>query len=316
MRAVGNYDVRLLELAGRQHFVVGREQLREIGSNKQLALRMAKGVLERIYEDAYRIVGSPKTWQQSLMAATFAGGKLSVASFRSAARLWNLPGGEEILEITSPRNRRARHDGVIPHESYFLEERDVTYVESIPVTRPARTVNDLGWLVESGVMTPSDLDATMMEATRRNLVDSASVWAEWERLGRNKRLGGDAVEAMLQRFVPPIGGVGSTQPEVRLLGLVRAAGLPEPVLQFRVWLSPTRWVDLDLAWPEFKLFAEFDPYKWHGSRLDYMKTIARRLDVEALGWRGVPVTDDELDAGAPRAIALLTNLLGASIAAP
>jgi len=313
--SVGNYDVALLELAGRQHFVVGRDQLREIGSNKQLALRMAKGVLERIYEDAYRVAGSPKTWQQLIMAATFAGGKLSVASFRSAAQLWNLPGGEEILEIPSQRTRRARHDGIIPHESFFLTERDVTYIDNIPVTRPARTVNDLGLLVETGIWAPHDLDAMLLEATRRNLVDAASVWAEWERLGRNKRPGGEAVEQLLQRFVPPIGATNATEPEVRLLHLVRRAGLPEPVLQHRLWLSATRWVDLDLAWPEAKIFAEFDPYKWHGSRVTYMETIARRLDVETLGWRGVPVTDDELDTGAPRALSLLGTLLGASIGA-
>ena len=149
----------------------------------------------------------------------------------------------------------------------------------------------------------------MLEAVRRNLVDVGSVWAEWEQLGATFRVGGTA-ETMLKGFVPPSSGL-STKPELRLLQLVRDAELPEPVQQFRVWLSPTRWIDLDLAWPDFKVFAEFDPYKWHGDRTRYRATIARRLEVESrFGWRGVPVTDDELDAGCPLAIPLLSDLLG------
>ena len=84
------------------------------------------------------------------MAACFAGGKLSVASFRAAAHSSYLPGGAEIVEITSPRHRRARHTGVIAHESRHLTDLDVMYVDNIPVTRTARTINDLGLLIEQG----------------------------------------------------------------------------------------------------------------------------------------------------------------------
>jgi len=308
IRRVGSYDKRLLELAGHQHYVVGRSQLLELGHPKKIEYRLKNGSLERIHRSAYRVAGSPRTWRQSLTAACFAGGKFSVASFRAAAKLWDLPGGEEVCEITSLRHRRSRHDGVIPHESRFHSERDVTYVDGVPVTRPARTINDLGLLVEEGTFTAAELDEVMHEAVRRDLVDVASVWREWERLHGRIRPGGDAVAEMLERFVPPV-GKRPTRPELKLLQLVRRAGLPEPVLQFRVWLSETRWVDLDVAWPEWKVFAEFDPYKWHGSRHTYMQTIARRLAIENLGWRGVPVTDDELDAGAPLALGLLASLL-------
>ncbi len=303
------YDKRLLELAGAQHFVVGREQLLELGSPRQVQWRMQTGLLERVYESVYRIAASPSTWKQTVMAATFAGGKFSVASFRTAAQLRDLPAGQEVCEITSPRHRRARHDGVIPHESRFMSDRDITYLDNIPVTRAARMMNDLGLLVCRGELSVDTYDHTMLEAVRRDLVDVPQVWAEWERLGGVERPGGLMVERMLNNFIPP-SSKNATTPELRLLQIVRAAGLPEPVLQFRVWLSPTRWVDLDLAWPEFEAWAEFDPYKWHGNRDAYMKTIARRLEVESkLKWRGVPVTDDELDAGCPLVIPILADLL-------
>jgi hypothetical protein len=96
---------------------------------------------------------------------------------------------------------------------------------------------------------------------------------------------------------------------MRLLQIIRAAGLPEPVPQYRVDLSPTRTVRLDFAWPEFKIYCEFDSYKWHGGRDRYMRDRTRRLELEMRHWFGVPVTDDELDAGAPLAARLLLDRL-------
>jgi hypothetical protein len=306
--AVGNYNERLLKLAAKQHLVVGREQLLEFGDRHEIEYRLRTGMLERVYESAYKIAGSPDTWRQRLMAATFAGGKTSVASFQAAAQLHYLPGGEEMISITSPRNRRARHAGIKPHESHHLTDLDVMYVDNIPVTRAARTINDLGLLVEQRKLEPAVLDHAMHDAVRRGIVDVQRVVREFERLGGMRRPGAHAVEAMLTNFVPPL-RQADTSPELKLLQLVRAAGFPEPVPQYRVWLSPTKWVDLDLAWPWLKIYIEFDSYKYHGDWNRYMKTIRRRLLLQQADWNGVPVTDEELDSGARLALAVLHQLM-------
>jgi len=113
---------------------------------------------------------------------------------------------------------------------------------------------------------------------------------------------------MLLSFVPPIRKPESTA-EIQLLQLLRAAGLPEPVPQYRVQLSATREVRLDFAWPEQKLYCEFDSFKWHGGRDRYMLTARRRLHLEGLGWHGVQVTDEELDNGARLATGILLQRL-------
>jgi hypothetical protein len=235
------------------------------------------------------------------MAATFASGKTSVASFRAAAALHYLPGGEEIIEITSPRDRRVRLDCIVPHESYHLTDLDVMHIDNIPVTRAARTINDMALLVERGALPMRALDHAMHDAVRRDLVDVARVWREWERLGGSIRPGGRAMETLLKNFTPPQRPVDSSA-EVRLLQCIRAAGLPEPIPQFRVWLSPTWWVDLDFSWAWLMIFLEFDSYKFHGNRDKYMRDAARRLELQDHGWDFVTVTDDELDAGCPTAM--------------
>jgi len=303
-----DFDKRLLELAGSQHYVVARGQLREFGTARQIEHRLAKGRLQRVHEGVYRVVGSPDTWQQRLMAACLSSSGANAASFRAGAQMFRLPGGDEIVEITAPRHRRMQLDGVRTHESFYLSDLDVTYIDGIPVTRPARVLCDLGLLVERGELRASTYELAFQEAVRRNLVDIPRVWREWERLGGSFRPGGRVVQEMLLSFVPPMRKPESTA-EIRLLHLLRAAGLPEPVPQYRVQLSARREVRLDFAWPEQKLYCEFDSFKWHGGRDRYMLTARRRLHLEGLGWHGVQVTDEELDNGARLATGILLQRL-------
>ncbi len=303
-----DFDRRLLELAGRQHYVVAREQLREFGTRRQIEHRLAKGHLEHVYEGVYRVTGSPNTWYQQLLAACLASSGANVVSFRAAAQLWDLPGGEEIVEVTAPRHRRMQLADVTTHESFFLTDLDVTHLHGIPVTRPARLLCDMALLVERGELRQCTYELALQEAIRRNLVDIARVWRVWERLGGTWRPGGRVVAELLNSYIPPI-RTPDTRPETRLLQLLRAAGLPEPVPQFNVALSRTRTARLDFAWPEKKTYCEFDPYKWHGGRDRYMHDTKRRLELEALGWRGIPVTDEELDSGGRLATRLLLQRL-------
>jgi very-short-patch-repair endonuclease len=232
----------------------------------------------------------------------------NAVSFRACAQLLDLLPGDDIVEVTAPRHRRMQLDGVVVHESYFLSDLDVTHIDGIPVTRPARLLCDLALLVERGELRPHTYELAVQEAIRRNLVDLPRLWREWERLGGVRRPGGRTVAEVLNSYVAPLRNP-ETRPETRLLQIIRAAGLPEPVPQFRVALSATRSARLDFAWPDEKVYCEFDPYKWHGGRDRYMYDATRRLKLESLGWRGVPVTDDELDSGGRLATQLLLQRL-------
>jgi hypothetical protein len=303
-----DFDRRLLELAGRQHYVVSRAQLREFGTDSKIENRINAGRLELVHQGVYRVVGSPDTWHQRLLAACLSSSGANAVSFRAGSQMWLLPGGDEIVEITTPRHRRMQLEGVTTHESFFLTDLDVTYLHGIPVTRPARVSCDLALLVERGELRPCTYELAVQEAVRRDLVDIPRVWREWERLGGTRRPGGRIVREVLAAFVPPI-RKPDTRPENRLLQLLRASGCPEPVPQYRVALSATRQVRLDFAWPDEKVYCEFDPYKWHGGRDQYMRDATRRLELETLGWHGVTVTDEELDSGARLATRLLVQRL-------
>ncbi len=141
-------DLTVADLAPRQHGLVARDQLLVVGSRDQITRRLKSGRLIRIHDSVYRVPSTACSWRQALLAACLAGGKSSVASFRAAALLHGLPGGAEVVEITTLRHHRWPYPHVVVHESRHLSELDVMIVDSIPVTRAARTLCDLAGLVE------------------------------------------------------------------------------------------------------------------------------------------------------------------------
>src|SRR3954453_9260413 len=118
----------LAGFARTQFGIVTRHQLFDAGVSRQQAGRLLRvRRLERLYESTYRIAGVPSSWHQSLLAASYAGGmRGGFGSHRSAAALWDLPGGEELIEVANPRWRRARHPGVIAHETKRYDAIDFT----------------------------------------------------------------------------------------------------------------------------------------------------------------------------------------------
>src|SRR5689334_22970693 len=137
---MGRLHQKLLEIGEFQHQLVTREDFLRIGTRRQLEYCVATKVLVRVHNSVYRLAAREQTWRQCVHAACLAGGRYSAASFRAAARLQELPGGEELVEVTFRRHSRAQYEGVIVHESRHLTERDLLLIDNIPVTNAARTL--------------------------------------------------------------------------------------------------------------------------------------------------------------------------------
>jgi very-short-patch-repair endonuclease len=300
----------LAGFARRQFGIAPRAELLDVGLTRHnVDYLMRTGRLEQLFLAVYRVAGVPPSWEQMLLAACWAGGVRNVASHRSACAIWSLPGGTEILEVTSPRWRRTRHDGIVTHESRRFDPLDLTIVRgAIPVTRPARTFLDCCSLVERGVIDERTAELVLQEAIRRNLVDVNVVWARWERLGGERRIGGTIAKRLIDRWNPASAKTDSDA-EALLLECLRGAGLPGPEPQHRVWFGPDECVDIDFAWPDRRVGIEFDSYRWHGGRIKHDADARRELRLQARGWEIVRITDEELDAGCPFALAALSRLL-------
>ena len=263
-------------------------------TNDQIAKRIELGRWQIRYLNAYRLRGVPPSWKGDLLAACWAGGFRAVASHRSAAALWDLAGGRRSMqEITCPRWRRARHDGLVVHESKAFDPIDGTVIDGIPVTTPERTLLDLGAVCHESIVEMA-LDA----AEKRGLVTLASVRAAVTRLGRSGRNGVGTLRRLLDDKSP---GRKPTESEMEtlMLQVIRRNGLPEPVTQFEIRRAGLFVARVDAAYPQWHVAIEYDSYKHHTGRRAIDRDTDRRNRIAAAGWLPIAATAEDLRVGGP-----------------
>lgn len=221
------------------------------------------------------------------MAACLSWGAGAVASHRAAAPLWRLdgvPAGAVELIVLRGRDRIA--PGIV-HRSP-LSPVDITVVDAIPVTTPARTLIDLAAVVPAEVVVEA-LD----DALRRGLVTMPRLRWRLAQVGGRGRPGIAAMRALVEQR-DPAAPVPMSVFERRLLRALGRCGLPRPVLQHQVRSSGRLVAVVDFAFPVARLAIEADGYRWHAGRArwDHDRTRSNRLTT--LGWRVIHVTWTDL----------------------
>jgi very-short-patch-repair endonuclease len=99
--------------------------------------------------------------------------------------------------------------------------------------------------------------------------------------------------------------------ELVLLRALRAAGLPDPEIQYRVDLPGDRSAYLDFAYPEHLLAIEADSFRHHSTLSGWSRDRTRNNALVVTGWRVLPVTYDDL-VGSPESVVLqIRNALAA-----
>src|SRR5215213_6467551 len=134
-------DTAIVDLARRQHGVVGRAQLKALGlGDDAIDWRVRKRRLHRVHRGVY-VVGYPHlTRNERFMAAVLACGDEAALSHFSAAVLWGMLNSDGKVHVTAPGERV--RPGLVVHRA-ALAAGEVTTCAGIPVTKPARTLVDL-----------------------------------------------------------------------------------------------------------------------------------------------------------------------------
>ena len=128
--------------AASQWGVLNVAELHECGlSDNAIARRRQRGTLHRIHPGVYSVNAPPLSMHARFLAATKATN--GVLSHYSAAVLWRLvhydPNGP--VHVTIANRKRRNVPGIIVHRSRRAPQ--VTRLDSIPVTTPARALIDL-----------------------------------------------------------------------------------------------------------------------------------------------------------------------------
>jgi len=278
--AIRRRDAAIAGIAARQHGVLSSQQLYAAGIDPSgIKRRVQLGRLHRLHRGVYA-VGHPALSNKGRMAAVLACGEGGVLSHCSAAALWEiLPrGGRDTDErapvdvtVPSASGRRGRR-GIRLHRSRTLSTADVTVRSRIPVTKPARTLEDLRRVL------PSKQFAAVLRQ------------AEFLRLPLGDRIAPDHTRSEL---------------EARFLALCRRHRLPRPEVNARV----DRFL-VDFLWRERRLIVELDGGESHRSRSAFEEDRARDARLKLLGYDVVRFTWRQLQSE-PRQIACgIRALLG------
>lgn len=285
----------LAELATRQHGVVSSTQLAELGFLPNAITRAAaNGRLQRLHRGVYAVGHKQLTDHSRHMAAVLACAPGAVLSHYSAGWLWSLlryPGGT--IHLTAPTRRHRRRTFRVHFAP--LAEVDIDTCEEMPVTAIPRTLLDL-----AGVF-PSDRLARVVERCEElRLLDLDPIDSLLKRAGHHPGVAGLCHALDLYR---PSAFIRS-QLERRFLGLVRAAGLPVPAMNFNL-----AGYELDAFWETERFVVELDVYETHGTREAFERDRLRQEELKLIDVEMIRVTGPRLDREPEIVMSRLAELL-------
>jgi predicted transcriptional regulator of viral defense system len=294
-------DAPIARLAERQHGVVARRQLVELGLGRgAIESRLAAGRLHLLHRGVYAVGHCALTRNGRWMAAVLAGGPEAVLSHWSAASLWGiLRSSRTVVDVTCPCRHRHR-TGVRIHRSR-LPADETTDVEGIPVTGPPRTLFDLG-----AVVTPHKLERAVERAEALQLTDQLSLY---EVLARHQRRPG----APALRQILAAGAAASTVTRSDLedgfLSFLDAHGLPRPQVNIGIEVRG-QWMECDCVWRSRRLIVELDGRATHDTAAAFERDRARDRALHAAGWQVIRLTWRQLHEDPHRLAADVAALLG------
>lgn len=242
------------ELARKQHGLVTRRQLQEVGiSDRAIEHRLATGRLHRVRRGIY-LVGRPGLTQRGeWLAAVLACGDGAALSHFSAGGLWELVRrprrvGSVPVDVSLSVDRHLEGPRLRLHRPSYLPDSDLTSHCGIPVTTPVRTLIDL-----ATSLTLERVEAAVNAADKHKHVDPETLRRAIE--PRSGQRGVPALRKVLDRRTFAL---TDSDLERRFLRLARRAGLPKP--QTQVDLNGFR---VDFFWPELGLVVETDGLRYH-----------------------------------------------------
>jgi predicted transcriptional regulator of viral defense system len=301
MRDIRAPDRAIARLAARQGGVVSARQLAAAALSRQAVHgRVRRGLLHPVHRGVYA-VGHPaisvlgRRW-----AAVLALGDGAFVSHEAAADAFAIRPSSSWLVHVSVRGRGGRgpRPGIRIHRPHLLPDEEVTALDGLPITTPARTLLDLA----ATGLTGRGLEAAVDRAEQQRLLDFADLR---ELLARHpRRPGTRRLEALLASYSAPLDT--RSHLEELVIELCDAHDLPRPlvncVIEGRV---------RDFYWPSRRLVVEADGYAWHRSPSAFNDDRERDVELALAGLRGLRFTWHQVTRRRPYVADAILRGLGA-----
>lgn len=274
----------LFRIAGGRHGVTTTAEAARLGvSRAQIRTGIRRGIWRSPAPGILVAVAAAGGWAQDCAIAVLIADGL--ASHRAGGRLHRLDGFDEApVELTVDRDRRARTAAAIVHRTGVMDPRDRTTVDGIPVTSLARTLVDLGAVVDD-----DRVEQALDDALRRGV---SMRWIA-ETLERVDRPGPSGCASLRRVLARPdrTGPIPDSKFERMVERAVVDGGLPQPDRQIEVRDVDGRVIGrIDAGWPELQLGLEAHSARWHDGARRERADGRRDRRLLAAGWELVYVT--------------------------
>jgi very-short-patch-repair endonuclease len=283
---------RIRELAERQHALVSRDQLLELGLNSTTISRMRRsGEWERYTKRVLKRSGVPRTYEQWLMAAALDAGPTSFVSHDASAALWKVSGFGLLhlrhADVSRPRGGTRRPSDLARiHELLDLEPDHTTMLNGIPISTPTRVVFELAGARPERAERACD-NLWSRNLTSRNLL--MKMFDEWADRGRaGTVLMREILERRPQGYVPPASNL-----ESRFRWLAEREGVGpfrrQVDLGGEVWIGRVDFLDQRCPLVVVVLSEEY-----HGALCDQLDDARRFEALDAAGFTVESIWDHEI----------------------
>ena len=278
MRRETATDSAIAAIADRQGGVVARRQLRALDlSAAAIDHRLRAGRLYLVHRGVYSVGHRVVGIVGGRWAAVLACGDGAALAAPNAAAAFSLRRCSErvIHVLVVGRSGREQRAGIRLHWCRSLPSDEVTTLDGLPITTPARTLLDLA----AGGLRGRPLEAAV-DAERQRLLDFADLH---ELLARYPgRPGTPSLKAVLARYR---GGDTRSELEEIVAELCDRFGLPRPVENCSIE-GKVR----DFYWPHAWLVVEADSYSWHRSPSALDDDRERDVTLTLAGYRSLRFT--------------------------
>jgi very-short-patch-repair endonuclease len=258
-----------------------------------------------VFKGVYRVAGGQQTWHADLMAALLYCGPGSALSHRTAARIHELLRLPELVELCTPRRRRARDlpDKWVVHTSIVFPKADLTRVGGLTCTTVERTLIDLG-----AVVPERRVGHAVEEALRSEQTDlSMLTYVHQRRRGRGRR-GAGVLAAVLDDL--KVSARTESPLERDFLNLMRRSGLPLPQTQQIIDRDGAFVARVDFLWPDHGLVVEVDGHEYHSTRDQRSSDSSRQNRLTALGYTVLRFTSDQVRSAGLEIVTTVRQALG------
>lgn len=284
-------DEAIEAVAATQQGRFTRAQVRACGGDGSwiITSRLRSGRWRRLTSRVLCLPGAPVDWMGDIWTARLHVGEDTVVSHRSAARMHGFPGVPRCTPcLIVPAGSNRRYPAARLYQRGDLAPGQLVRMSGLVVTSAARTLVDLAPGASRG-----RLEACLDHATAERLITPEELADVVRLCGRSGKPSLRRLEQLLEEYLP---GVGCSQGTLeRALGnVIRLAGLPPGVAQFKHPGATEREEFCDRAWMQPRLIVECDGRKWH-DRITAARIDKRRdASAAAEGWQTIRYGYEEL----------------------